>query len=143
VTLIVDAGPLIALADDDDPRVDLVRDVILEERGDLVLPAYVAAEADYMITTRIGPSAEQIFLRDLASGLYLVEAMTSDEHELAVEVDSSYPGLGLADLSIVVLAARHDTNRILTFDDRDFRRVPPIQGGAFTLLPADEPPAPA
>lgn len=45
--------------------------------------------------------------------------------------------LGLADASLVVLAGRHRTTRIATFDERAFRAVAPLSGGAFTLLPAD------
>jgi len=45
--------------------------------------------------------------------------------------------LGLADASLVVLAERFQTRRLLTFDERDFRSVSPLQGGSFTLLPAD------
>ena len=45
--------------------------------------------------------------------------------------------LGLADLSVAVLASRLGTRRILTFDQRHFRAVRPIQGGTFTLLPDD------
>ena len=45
--------------------------------------------------------------------------------------------LGLADASLVVLALRFRTRRLLTFDDRAFRTVVPLQGGAFTLLPMD------
>ena len=42
-----------------------------------------------------------------------------------------------ADLSIAVVAAKVDTRRLLTFDECHFRAVTPLQGGAFTLLPAD------
>lgn len=45
--------------------------------------------------------------------------------------------LGLADISIVVLARRFNTRCILTFDARHFRTVEPLQGGSFTLLPDD------
>jgi predicted nucleic acid-binding protein len=45
--------------------------------------------------------------------------------------------IGLADASLVILAERHRTRRILTFDERAFRAIAPLQGGAFTLLPAD------
>jgi len=101
----------------------------------VILPAYVAAEVDHLIGTRLGREAERAFLRDLASGVYRVEAMTTDEHALALELDEDLPGLGLADLSIVVLAARHRTKRILTFDVRDFRRARPLDGGWFEILP--------
>jgi uncharacterized protein len=36
-----------------------------------------------------------------------------------------------------VLAARWETRRILTLDQRAFRAVTPLQGGAFIVLPAD------
>jgi predicted nucleic acid-binding protein len=47
--------------------------------------------------------------------------------------------LGLADLSVVVLAHRFRTTRLLTFDERDFRAVTPLAGGSFTLIPRDNP----
>lgn len=45
--------------------------------------------------------------------------------------------VGLADLS-VVLARRFGTRRIPTFDERHFQAPRRLDGGAFTLLPADE-----
>lgn len=59
----------------------------------------------------------------------------------ALALNNRYADLnvGLADLSIAILAARHRTNRILTFDQRHFRLIRPLHGGTFTLLPFDEP----
>jgi hypothetical protein len=37
----------------------------------------------------------------------------------------------------VVLAARYDTRDLLTLDERHFRKISPIQGGTFRLLPID------
>jgi predicted nucleic acid-binding protein len=45
--------------------------------------------------------------------------------------------IGLADASIVVLAARYGTARVLTLDERHFRAMRPLQPDAFTILPAD------
>ena len=137
MTLIVDAGPLIAMADETDPRADTVHRILISDRGDWVVPAFVAAEADYMIAQRIGSHAERIFLHDLASGTYSVQGLTEEEYQLAVEFDQDHPGMGLADLSVIVLAARYRTRRILTFDERGFRRVRPLDGDSFVLLPAD------
>jgi predicted nucleic acid-binding protein len=44
---------------------------------------------------------------------------------------------GLADCALVILARRYDTTRFISFDERRFRAVTPLQGGAFTILPAD------
>lgn len=46
--------------------------------------------------------------------------------------------LGLADASLLALAARLGTVRIATLDERHFRTVPPLTGEvSFMLLPAD------
>ncbi|MGH2546899.1 MAG: hypothetical protein ACRDHJ_08495 [Actinomycetota bacterium] len=137
MALILDAGPLIAMADRRYSRRDLLRTLIEEERGPIVLSPYVAAEADHLIGRRFGSQAERLFLRDLASGAYEIEGLTEDEHQLMVEIDQDRPGMGLADLSLIVLAARYRTTRLLTFDERDFRAARPLDGDHFVLLPAD------
>ena len=35
-------------------------------------------------------------------------------------------------------ALKYNTTRILTFDQRHFRAIRPLQGGTFTLLPFDD-----
>jgi uncharacterized protein (DUF433 family) len=45
--------------------------------------------------------------------------------------------LALADASLAVLADRHRTDRIASFDERAFRAMTPLRGDAFTVLPAD------
>ncbi len=68
-----------------------------------------------------------------------MECLTRDEYETARELSDRYAGLnpGLADLSVVILARRFDTRRILSFDYRHFRAMTPLQGGEFRILPAD------
>jgi predicted nucleic acid-binding protein len=52
-------------------------------------------------------------------------------------VSRSDLGIGLTDASLVVLADRYRTNRILTLNERPFRALEPLGGGSFELLPAD------
>lgn len=110
-----------------------------DETGPLIIPAPVTAEVDYLLHTRGGPGAARRFLEDLAAERFRVESLTTDEHALALTLNDRYAALnlGLADLSVVVLAYRYRTLRLLTFDERDFRPLTPLQGGAFMLLPAD------
>ena len=124
---------------DRDPDYGVVRSVLREESGRVVIPAPVSAEADYMIRTRLGVAAERSFLADLSSGRFAVECLTREEYETALLIHDRYSDLdlGLADLSVVVLAARFRTDRLLTFDQRDFRPVQPLTGGHFRLLPGD------
>jgi predicted nucleic acid-binding protein len=105
----------------------------------LVTTELAVAEADYLILDRLGPDVELAFLDDLIDGTFVVECLTRDEFERARGVVEHYRDLrlGLADASLVVLAQRHGTTRILSFDERAFRAVAPLQGGSFTVLPAD------
>jgi uncharacterized protein len=139
VALILDAGVLYAQADRADPDHDAVVALLRDERGALVTSEVAVAEADCLILTRLGLDVELLFLRDLAEGTFLVDCLTMEERGIVVELAERYRDLklGLADLSLVVLAKRHGTRRIATFDERAFRTVSPLQGGSFTVLPAD------
>jgi predicted nucleic acid-binding protein len=141
VTLIVDAGPLIALDDVADPARAIARPYFVQSSEELIIPAPITAEVDYLIGRRLGRTARLAFLTDLARGRFRVECLTAYEYQLVLRLDEQYTDLdvGLADLSVVVLARRFETRRILTFDERHFRALRPLDGGAFTLLPADEP----
>lgn len=139
MTLIVDAAPLVALADNGDRMHEPVRDVLVAESGELILPAPVTAEVDYLLGVRHGPLARRRFLADLAAGRFTVAELERGDYQTVLDLEGRYEdlGLGLADCSLVVLAARYDTERILTFDERHLRAVRPLHTTAFTLLPAD------
>lgn len=141
MTIVVDAAPLVALADEREPQREAILDVLRTERGRLFIPAPVTAEVDYLLGRRFGPRARRAFVEDLAARRFETTCLDVRDYADAVELDRRYADLdlGLADVSIVVLARRLGTRRILTFDDRHFRAVRPLQGGAFTLLPADVP----
>jgi predicted nucleic acid-binding protein len=139
LALIVDAGALYAQADRADPDHGSVVSTLRAEREALITSQIAVAEADYLILTRLGVDVELAFLDDLAAGTFAAEPLTNQELARARDVARRYRDLevGLADASLVVLAHRHRTNRILTLDERCFRAITPLQGGAFRLLPAE------
>jgi predicted nucleic acid-binding protein len=137
--LVVDAAPLVALADEREPRRLAILDLLHAEKGNLFVPAPVTAEIDYLLGQRFGPPARRAFLEDLRARRYESPGLDADDYEAALELDRRYADLdlGLADLAVAVIARKLGTRRILTFDERHFRVVRPLQGGVFTLLPAD------
>lgn len=140
MTLIIDAGALYAQADaDDDAHNDVIR-ILRAERGPIVTSELAVAEADYLILDRLGLDVELDFLTDLMEGTFSVECLSHSDLTDARDLVQKYRDLriGLADASLVVLAARHRTRRLLTFDHRAFRTVAPLQGGEFVVLPADD-----
>ena len=140
MTLVIDAAPLVALADEHEPRREEIIELLRAERGGLFIPAPVTAEIDYLLGQRFGPPARRAFIEDLAARRYESPALDARDYTAALELDSRYADLqlGLADLSVAVLAQKLGTRRLLTFDQRHFRAVRPLQGGSFTLLPADQ-----
>lgn len=139
MTLVIDAAPIVALADVREPLRDEILAGLEAEPGELIIPAPVTPEIDYLLGQRFGAVARRAFLGDLAAARFTVGALERDDYAAALELESRYADLdlGLADCSIAVLAGRYRTTRILSFDERDFRAMTPPQGGAFTILPAD------
>jgi uncharacterized protein len=139
LTLLVDTAPLVALADANEPRREAILAALEDEPGALVIPAPATAEIDYLLGQRFGDPARRAFLADLAAGRFAVACLERADYATVAELEARYPGLslGLTDCSVVALAHRHRTKRILTFDERHFRAVAPLDGGAFTLLPSD------
>jgi len=139
VTLLIDAAPLVALADRDEPQRDAILDVLDAEPGPLVIPAPTTAEIDYLLGQRFGASARRAFLIDLAAGRFVVAGLEREDYAMTVDLEVRYADLelGLADCALVILAHRHQTTRLLTFDERHFRAVTPLAGGAYEILPAD------
>ncbi len=137
---LIDANAVVAAADRRDPNHRVAATWLRAERG-VIIPAPVTAEVDYILSTRGSFGSARQFVVDIAAGLFRVECLEREEYPVLLSLMDRYQDLapGLADLSIVVLAYRLDTTRILTFDQRHFRAMKPLQGGAFTLLPFDEP----
>ena len=90
MTLIVDAAPLVAVADEREPLRDVVRAILRSEGEGLVVPAPVTAEVHYLLRTRLGASAAMAFLTDAAEGRFHVVGLPADDHQLALEVDARY-----------------------------------------------------
>jgi predicted nucleic acid-binding protein len=139
VTLLLDAGPLVALADSAEPQRETILDILTHETGGLVIPAPTTAEVDHLLGRRFGSAARRAFVSDLAAGRFSVASLERADNATILDLDARYAALelGLADCALIALAARHRTTRILSFDERRFRAVAPLHGKAFTILPAD------
>ena len=120
--------------DDDHERVAKWIEAVGE---DLFTTPLIVAEVDHLVSRGGGPDAASAFNEDLVSGAYIVEWWPEAMAEI-VKAAREHADIGLADASLLALAARLETRRIATLDERHFRAVRPLTGEtAFTLLPAD------
>jgi predicted nucleic acid-binding protein len=104
-----------------------------------VVSNFVLAELDHMLRRNVSQQAARTALQRLTGGAYKLACLDESEVKQAAGIDQLYAdlGIGLTDASLVVLAAKYDTHDLLSFDQRHFRKISPIQGGAFRLLPLD------
>jgi uncharacterized protein len=136
--ILLDTGGLFAALNDREPSHPAANAVLERDPGPFVLSPFVLAELDYLIATRVGVATELDVLREVASGAYRLEAFDADDVAQAAAVVDKHRdlGIGLADASIVVLAERYETNRVLTLDERHFRTLR-VGRRRFVVLPAD------
>jgi hypothetical protein len=137
--IVVDTSGLFAALDADSRAHEAARAVLVAERDPPLLSPFVLAELDYLIAARLGPVAAVGLLEDVAAGAYALASFAASEVGAVTTVLRRYDdlALGLADASLVVLAERHGTERVLTLDERHFRALRTATGRPFTLLPAD------
>lgn len=105
----------------------------------LLLSPFVLAELDYLLSTHIGPDAQNALLEEVVCGAYQLEAFAPADIARAREVLVRFSKLriGLAEASLVVLAERHRTRNVLTLDERHFRALRTHDRKRFKLLPFD------
>jgi uncharacterized protein len=104
-----------------------------------VLSPFVLAELHYLLATRVTQAAERAFLAEVGRGVYRLENFEADDIAAAERVIGKHADLdiGLADASLMVLAARYGIRDLLSLDERHFRVMRGPGGRPFRLLPAD------
>lgn len=139
MAIIADSGAVYGLYDRRDASHTALRAAIEKARDLIILPAPTLGEIDYLLRVRLGNSALLRFLADIQEGAFVVESLTMADLRRCAALIERYRDLdlGLSDASVVAVAERHGTDRILTVDQRDFRVIRSARGRSFRLLPAD------
>lgn len=140
--ILLDTSGLLAALDADQAHHEACARALHEAEPPLLLSPFVLAELDYLLATRVGERAQLSVLDEVARGVYRLEPFDEDDAAAASRVMRRFPGIGLADASIAVLAERHRVTDVLTLDERHFR-VLRTAGRRFRLLPSDRPQRPA
>ena len=137
--IVCDTSGLVAAYSMADRHRGRIAELLSSEPDLLILSPFVLAELDYLISTRAGPQAELKILGDVAAGIYTLAEFDRVDVGQAAEVVERYKDMriGLTDASLVILAAKYGTTRLLTLDEKHFRAIRPLGGNAFTILPAD------
>lgn len=134
--IVADTSGLLALFNDREPAHAVVRAAVEATSDPLVVSPFVIAELDYLLANRVGTDAAVAVARELAGGAYEIATIDAADIAQCADVVVRYRDqeIGIADASLVVLADRYGTRRILTLDRRHFDVLRPLTGGRFTLI---------
>lgn len=139
--IVVDTSAVLQLASSTAHRHEDVVRVVERLDGPFLLSPFVLAELDYMLGERHGQRAQLALLGEVVEGAYELAPFGREDVFAAREVIERYGELrvGLTDASLVVLAERHGTADVLSFDQRHFRAMSGPGGRPFRILPDDFP----
>lgn len=131
----LDTSAILAALNRGDADHDRAREALLGERGPLVVPTGILAEAGYMIEADLGPDVLRQFVEDADAGHYRIDCGDGDLRRI-VDLLETFDDLrlGFADACVIACAERNG-GRVLTFDDRDFGPV--ARAGSIRLIPED------
>ena len=135
--ILLDTSGLLAAVDGSQRHHAAAREVLEDDPGPLVLSPFVLAELDYLLGARVGIEAELALLAEVTAGAFDLAPFGPADVGVAADVVRRYrdQAVGLADASIVVLAGRYRTDRVLTLDAWHFGVLRTPSGHPFTMLP--------
>ena len=137
MALICDTGPLYAAMDiADQDHVACAR--LLETTDEQVLvPAPVVVELDWLVGQRLGPDAFLSFLADSLDGLLEVVDLQTQDYLRVRELLDRYRdlALGFVDAAVLSVVERLGETKLATLDHRHFAVVRPRHVPAIRLVP--------
>ncbi len=137
MAVLLDTSAIIALAGINAPKHHDVRAALTAIKEPLVVPLPVLPEVDYLLAKRVGGAGALTVIQSLITGNILVDHLTHADLERATELMRVYAdsSIGFVDSSIIALAERLNSTRIVTLDRRHFTFVRPRHCTHFDLLP--------
>jgi predicted nucleic acid-binding protein len=135
--IVADTGAIVALLDRKDRHHAALRELFEAAPDRWILPWAILPEVDYLAATNLGARVRDVFLRDVADGLYHVELGELDDLTEAHRLHTKYRTLafGLVDACVMATAERLGAEAIATVDLRHFGAIK--LRGAPKLLPRD------
>jgi len=133
--VLADTGGIIALLDASDKNHSAVVDVVLHSQ--MIVPATILPEVDYLATKYLGEAVSRLFFEDLAEGTFQYLGLDSSALPSILKRMTRYADvpIGFVDASLAVMADEQQIQNILTLDRRHFSIIRSESYQAFQLLP--------
>jgi hypothetical protein len=135
VAILLDTGILYAYYDRGDAWHERSLEVVRSEQGQLIVPAPVIPEVDYLLGRRLGDAARLTLYDGLTGGHYFIADLPRERYSRVAELNRLFStlSLGFVDAAIIAIGESLGLLRIATTDRRDFE--PMVPSLALELLP--------
>jgi predicted nucleic acid-binding protein len=135
--ILIDAGPLVALFDDDDPHHKECVAFLRRIPAETLLSTWVCfTEAMYILGSVGGHRYQDLLWKMQSSQRLVFHDLTDAEADRMAKFMAKYHDtpMDMGDASLVVVAESHSLRRIFTFDS-DFRIYRLADGSALEIIP--------
>jgi len=114
-----------------------LRKIAQSRKQELIISPYVVAEFDYMISKANSEDFSLRALNNLLIAPFELVQLTTVDFITATEVMAKYQDLniGITDASLIALAARFETSKIMTLDRRHFSAMKLLSGKPVQMIP--------
>ena len=135
--IIVDTSALLAMHDPREKSHLELRKIAQSRKQELIISPYVVAEFDYMISKANSADFSLRALNNLLIAPFELVQLTTADFITATEVMAKYQDLniGITDASLIALAARFETSKIMTLDRRHFSAMKLLSGKPVQMIP--------
>ena len=135
--IIVDTSALLAMHDPRDKHHKKLGEIALKKKHELIISPYVVAEFDYMLSRANSPELSLMALNNLLTSPFELVQLTTEDFVTATKVIQKYQDLkiGITDASLIALASRFETNKVMTLDRRHFGVMKTISGKHLQIIP--------
>ncbi|OKH36552.1 twitching motility protein PilT [[Phormidium ambiguum] IAM M-71] len=133
---VVDTGFIVALVNRADTMHGNVTKVYLQQQQ-ILLPQTVLTEVAYLVGREAGVATVVAFLRGLSASRFHLVALTDADLLRTAEILDEYSDsrVDFVDATVMSVAERFGSTKILTLDQRDFRLFRPRHCKSFEILP--------
>ena len=137
MALVCDTGPLYAAMDSADRDHAVCTELFRTSQEQLVVPAPVVVELDWLASKRLDISAFAAFLADIEDGTVKIVELGRLDYKRAREACVAYADLplGFVDAAVLAIVERLGEPKLATLDHRHFRVLRPRHVPSLNLVP--------
>ena len=137
MALILDTGVLYAALDRRDAAHHRCRRLLEDAKEQVIIPAVILPEVDYLLTMRARPDVLLDVLSDIANGAYAVGDLAPDDYTRVREICARYADsdIGFVDAAVLAIVERLGEDKLATLDHRHFSVLRPRHVDALRILP--------